>query len=146
MKPTILVSACLLGYRTKYSGEDNYTPDIEKLKEKFNLVAFCPEVDGGLDVPRPPSEIQGEKVTMLNGVDVTHQYNLGAKIAVRLAQKYDAQSAIMKERSPACGSELVYDGTFSKKLIAGMGIAAKALKQIGVKVYNEKNFMRLLDE
>jgi len=146
MKPIILVSACLLGYRTKYSGEDNYTPDMEKLKDRYTLLPFCPEVDGGLSVPRPPSEIQGNRVMMVNGIDVTKEYHLGARIAVALVQKHAVKIAIMKERSPACGHRYVYDGTFSKKLVPGMGIAAQALNKIGVTIYNETNFLRLLDE
>lgn len=146
MKPVILVSACLLGYQTKYNGGNNFKRALLALKEKYTLLPFCPEVDGGLATPRPASEIKGEQVFNINGDDVTAPYQLGANIALELAKKYQVKYAIMKEKSPACGVNFIYDGTFTKTLIPGKGITARALEDYGVKIYHEDNFWPLLTE
>ena len=85
----LLISSCLAGNNTKYNGKNNYLPLIEKLKDKYNLIVICPEVMGGLSIPRDPSEIKGDKVISNKGNDVTKEYNLGAKIALELAKKYN---------------------------------------------------------
>ncbi|MGI6714282.1 MAG: DUF523 domain-containing protein [Bacilli bacterium] len=146
MKPVILVSACLLGYATKYSGGDNLTSTLKKLEKKYTLLPFCPEVDGGLSTPRPASEIKENRVFNRQGEDLTKAYELGATLALELARKYQVKIAIMKEKSPACGVTLVYDGTFTNRLIPGRGIATKKLQEAGITVYHETNFHQLLEK
>lgn len=142
----ILVSACLLGVNCKYNGLNNLNHSICKLSEKFDLIPICPEVDGGLDVPRCPSEIKDGKVFMNNGNDVTSFFQKGAKTALDKAKGNNIKYAIMKEKSPSCGLRLIYDGSFSNKLINGNGICTKMLLENNIKVYSENEVNLFLDE
>lgn len=140
----ILVSSCIYGNNTKYNGLNNYNPLIEKIKKKYNVILICPEVMGGLSTPRNPSEIKENKVYSNTGVDVTKEYNKGAQIALELVKKYNITKAILKESSPSCGSNLIYDGSFSGKKINGMGITARLLVENGIEIYNENQIEELL--
>lgn len=140
----LLISSCLAGNNTKYNGKNNYLPLIEKLKDKYNLIVICPEVMGGLSIPRDPSEIKGDKVISNKGNDVTKEYNLGAKIALELAKKYNCKKALLMEKSPSCGVKKIYDGTFSKNLIDGMGITTKLLYESKIEVYSKDEIDLLL--
>ena len=136
----ILVSACLLGLNTKYSGESNLDDSLIKtLKEKnITFYPLCIEQLGGLTTPREPAEIEkghssadvleGQaKVLTKSGKDVTEQYVKGAKSVISFCKRFEITHAILQERSPACGYTKVYDGTFSGKLIAGVGILTQLL-------------------
>ena len=140
----ILISACLIGDNCKYNGGNNLFPKIESLLEKYELIPFCPEVEGGLPIPRNPSEIKGDKVFMNNGDDVTDFYLKGAKKALMLCLYLKIRIVILKENSPSCGTHQIYDGSFSKTLINGMGITAKLLKENGIRVYSENEIDSLL--
>ena len=136
MSEKLLVSACLLGENCKYSGGNNYTPAVEALKEKFDVIPICPEQMGGLPTPRIPAERVGEKVLTREGADVTAEYRKGAEDALAIAKANGVKFAVLQERSPSCGSECVYDGTFSGKLIPGQGVTAQLLEENGIKVYS----------
>lgn len=140
----LLVSSCFAGYKTKYNGKDNYLEIINELSKKYKLIFVCPEVVGGLSIPRNPSEIIGDKVHSNKGVDVTLEYNKGADVALYLTKKYNITKALLKESSPSCGSNMIYDGTFTGKKITGMGITTRLLVSNGVKVYSENNVLELL--
>lgn len=140
----ILVSSCLLGYNTKYNGKSNYNEKIEELKSKYNLILVCPEVVGGLSIPRLPSEIKDNRVININNEDVTINYNKGANIALLLVKKYNIKKAVLKEKSPSCGSNTIYDGSFSGTKINGMGVTARLLKEYGVEIFSENNFDKLI--
>ena len=140
----LLISACLCGKNTKYNGGNNLIANLEELEKHFELFMVCPEVDGGLTTPRNPSEQKGDKVISNQGVDVTYEFNLGAKIALDVAKKNNIKYALLKESSPSCGSNLIYDGTFSGKKINGMGVAAKLLKENGIQVFSENEIEKLL--
>ena len=133
----ILISACLLGCRCRYDGGSKPHPAAQKLAERHELVPVCPEQLGGLPTPRPSAERRGERVVTAAGGDVTEQYRRGAEEAVRLCRLTGCQAAVLKERSPSCGSGAVYDGTFSGTLTAGDGVTAAALKVAGIPVYGE---------
>lgn len=137
MKENILVSCCLAGFNTKYSGGNNYKKEIENLKEKYNFIYICPESDGGLKTPRNPSEITPSGVFSNKGVDVTINFNKGAQIALDIAKRYNVKKALLKEASPSCGKNVVYDGTFTGNKIKGQGITAKLLLEHGIEVYTE---------
>ena len=144
----ILVSACLLGINCKYNGKNNLNSNILKLDG--NLVPVCPEQLGGLSTPRPPCEIiegdghdvlQGNaKVVTENGVDVSSYFIAGAKMTAKIAEITKAETAILKANSPSCGSNSIYDGTFSCKQCPGDGVTAALLKQMGIKVFTEIDF------
>ena len=140
----ILISACLIGDNCKYNGGNNLNPNIEALLEKYELIPFCPEVEGGLPIPRNPSEIKGDRVVMDNGKDVTRNYELGARKALMLCLYLKINIAVLKERSPSCGTHQIHDGSFSNTLIDGMGVTAKLLKENGIKVYSEDEIDQLL--
>ena len=141
----LLISACLLGVECKYSGGSNALPEetIEKLRTRYRLIPVCPETAGGLPTPRDPSERLGERVVSCRGADVTAQFKKGAEAALTLARRYGCTTALMKEHSPSCGSGLIYDGSFSGKLVKGDGCAAEFLKAAGVSVVGE-NMTELL--
>ncbi len=136
----ILVSACFLGENCKYSGGNNLSVEIRSLAKEHILLPVCPEVLGGLSVPRPPAEISGGSVITSSGTDVTEQFRLGAQKTLALALEHQVTVAILKERSPSCGSSLIYDGSFSGRVIDGAGITAALLKAHGILVLNENNF------
>lgn len=140
----ILVSACLLGLDCRYDGENNYNENIEKLKNKYNLIPVCPEIFGGLSTPRPPSERLKEKIINKTGNDVTIQYKKGAEETLKLAKLYNVKLAVLKERSPSCGKGKIYDGTFSHNIIDGNGVTAELLLKNGIKIYGESEIEILL--
>lgn len=140
----LLISACILGKNTKYNGGNNYHPLVEKLKEKYELICCCPEVDGGLSIPRDPSEVVLDKVISINGIDVTKEYTKGALVALDLVKKYKIKKALLKDGSPSCGKNYIYDGTFSHTKVNNMGITAKLLSSNGVTIYTENDIEKLL--
>lgn len=145
-KPTLLVSACLLGVCCRYDGECKPCDQVIKLRERFTLLPVCPEVDGGLPTPRTPSERVGDKVLMRDGKDVTHNYRLGAEMALDRAESFGVSAAVLKARSPSCGKDKIYDGSFSGSLTDGHGVAAELLINHGIKVYSEEEIEDLLKE
>lgn len=146
MKERLLISACLLGVRCRYDGESKPLPAeiLAPLMEKYELIPVCPEVFGGLSTPRNPSERRGSRVVMNSGEDVTAQYARGAEETLRLARLFSCKTAVLKERSPSCGSGEIYDGTFSGKLTAGSGVTAEMLKSQDIAVLGESEIGKLL--
>lgn len=136
----IAVSSCLLGINCKYNGDSNYNEKIINLKKDHTLIPICPEVLGGLDTPRVPAEIVGDKVINQQGVDVTSNYQLGAMKALAILKENNIDVVILKAKSPSCGMGKVYDGTFNHILIDGDGITTQLFKKNGIKIYNENNF------
>ena len=145
-KERILVSACLLGVPCRYDGKSVPCEGVICLKERAQLVPVCPEQLGGLPTPRAPSERQGERVVSSLGADVTAQYRRGAEEALRLAELYGCTTAVLKERSPSCGSGAIYDGTFTGTVTEGWGTAAALLRRHGVRVLGESQLASLLEE
>ena len=137
----VLISACLLGFECKYCGGSNKLTEqqLAALGERFRLIPVCPETAGGLPTPRDPSERLGDKVVSNQGRDVTAQYREGAETALWLARRYDCTAALLKEKSPSCGSGQIYDGSFTGKLIPGDGVAAEELKKEGLIVFGESD-------
>ena len=134
---TILVSACLLGCPCRYDGKSKPNDAVLALMEHHTLIPICPEQMGGLATPRVPAERKDGGVFTERGGDVTEQYRRGAEEALRLAQLYGCKYAILKERSPSCGSGQIYDGSFSRRLIEGDGVTAQLLKSHGITVLGE---------
>ena len=138
MEP-ILISACLLGAACRYDGGSKPVLSVEALMGRYQLVPVCPEQLGGLPTPREPSERQGDLVVMKSGADVTAQYQRGAEQALHLARVFGCKKAVLKERSPSCGSGEIYDGTFSGKLTPGDGVTAALFKKNGIEVFGESH-------
>ena len=135
----ILVSACLLGCACRYDGAGKPCEQVRALGKKHVLIPVCPEQAGGLPTPRLPAEIRGNSVVRRDGQDVTAQYRRGAEEAVRLYDLEQCDLAVLKARSPSCGSGAVYDGTFSGRLTPGDGVTARLLKAHGVRVLSEED-------
>ena len=152
MRP-LVVSACLLGMPTAYDGEGHPCPSLIRLAARGLAVPVCPEVAGGLTIPRPPAEIRGgdggdvldgrATVCTADGRDVSRAYVVGAHCALQLARQLGAWCAVLKSRSPSCGSGSIYDGTFSKHLLCGDGVTTALLRRNGVVVYDEVEWERL---
>lgn len=136
-KDFIIVSACLLGSKVRYDGKEKKNSKVIELVDYFNIIPICPEVDGGLKIPRDPCEIVSDKVLTKEGKDCTKEYHLGSEKALHLAKYKNIRFAILKEGSPSCGVKKIYDGSFSNRLISGSGITAKAFIDAGIKVYSE---------
>lgn len=139
----ILVSKCLLGENCKYSGGNNYNKSVVEFCENHNIIPICPECMGGLPTPREPSEIRFvngvEKVFTQSGCDVSASFQKGAEASLKAANENETELCILKESSPSCGVNNIYDGTFSHVKISGMGLTAKILKQNGFKILSEKD-------
>ena len=144
MKKKLLVSACLLGECCRYDGKSKEYDRVLRLKDKYELVPVCPEVMGGLPVPRPGSEICFGRVVNTKGEDVTENFLKGANEALRIARENRITLALLKERSPSCGKGKIYDGSFSGKLIDGNGVTAGLLSDFGIKIFGESEIDLLL--
>ena len=150
----ILVSACLAGILCKYNGTYNDVPEIMELVRKGLAIPVCPEIMGGGRVPREPNEIVGgqgqdvlngnARVMTASGVDCTEMFVWGAEKVLEVAKGNRIQVAILKERSPSCGSQVIYDGTFCGRKIDGSGVTAAILQKYGIQVFSEENFREIL--
>lgn len=148
-KPKILISACLLGENCKYNGDNNANvicaDELAKLKRFYELIAVCPESMGGLTTPREPAEIcaNGRVLTKFSGRDATREFLSGAQICADIARENGCKIAVLKERSPSCGSGEIYDGSFTGRLVSGDGLTAAALKKLGVRIVGESALTEL---
>jgi len=144
----IIVSACLLGLNAKYDGTSNAHALIQKYSSSGKYIPVCPEQLGGLPTPRVPVEIidgmgqdvlegqcavQGEQ-----GDVVTPQFIQGAKEIVKIVEMFGVSAAILKERSPSCGVNYIYDGSFSHRMMPGQGVTAAILKEHNIPIYSEE--------
>ncbi len=136
----IVVSACLAGVPCRYDGKASLIETVAKLVREGAAMAVCPEMLGGLACPRSPCEIVNGRVVDASGEDVTGAFEQGAREALRQAVAAGCVTAILKSRSPSCGSGMVYDGTFSGILVPGDGVFAALLKNNGMNVLSEEDF------
>ncbi|MDE7282469.1 MAG: DUF523 domain-containing protein [Lachnospiraceae bacterium] len=135
----VLVSACLLGENCKYNGMNNYNNKVIEFIRGHEVIAVCPEVLGGLNVPRKPAEIVDGMIMTEEGISVNKEFREGAYLALKQALNEKIDMAILQSRSPSCGVNQIYDGTFSGKLIEGQGVFAEMLKRAGVKVIDAED-------
>ena len=142
-KRKILVSSCLYGNAVRYNGCSKALRNeiFLKWKEEGRLIPVCPELDGGLDIPRMPSERTGRKVIRFDGEDMSSEYAKGSIHALQAARENHVAFAVMKEKSPACGSSLIYDGEITGKTIHGEGTAVELLRNAGITVFSEHEIM-----
>ncbi len=140
----ILISACLVGDKVNYEGKANACPQLDVLKEKYELLVFCPEVEGGLKIPRLPNEIRDDRVIRKDGKDVTREFNEGAHKALQLCKYLGITKAVLKENSPSCGTHKIHNGYFTGVKKNGMGVTAKLLKENGIEVYSENEIEKLI--
>ncbi len=145
----LLVSACLLGNPVRYDGQAKTVghAGLDALLAAGRVIAFCPEVSGGLPVPRPAAEISGgdgvavlagnASVRTADGADVSRQFITGAERALALCREQDIRVAILTDKSPSCGSSLIYDGSHSRRTLAGSGVTTALLRSNGIEVFGQ---------
>lgn len=146
----ILVSSCLAGKACRYDATACFHSKITHLTKESEAVLVCPEVMGGLSTPRDPAEIVGgtgadvltgrAKVITVNGEDVTEQFLKGAYQTLKIAKQHNAETVILKQNSPSCGSKAIYDGSFTGAKKAGEGVTAALLRKNGFTVIGEDDF------
>lgn len=148
-RPRLLVSACLLGEPVRYDGKSKALrhPDLDTLVAQGIAIGFCPEVSGGLPVPRAAAEIRaGDGLTVLAGrarvttqdeADVTAFFVSGAQQALALCREHDIVVAVLTESSPSCGSSQIYDGSFTRSAVSGYGVTSALLLQHGIRIFNQ---------
>ncbi|WP_458407798.1 DUF523 domain-containing protein, partial [Anaerotignum sp.] len=127
----IAVSACLLGHDCKYNGGNNRSQKVLDYIEGHKVIPVCPEVAGGLPIPRVPVELKDSKAINKDGEDVTESFRLGVEKTMEKLAGQDIDLAILQPRSPSCGCKQIYDGSFTKTLIEGKGMFAQALTEAG---------------
>lgn len=135
----ILVSACLLGENCKYNGGNNFCQKVADFVKDHEVAAVCPEVMGGLPVPRVPAEIVKGKVMTRDGRSVDAEFRKGADLALKQALMFQPDLVILKSGSPSCSIRERYDGTFSGKKIPGMGVFGTLAAEYGFHVTDEEN-------
>ncbi|QLK63278.1 DUF523 domain-containing protein [Enterobacteriaceae bacterium Kacie_13] len=152
----ILVSACLVGFKVRYDGSEKaqMLDQLRRWQKEQRLVIHCPELAAGLPTPRPPAEIvsaagkdgmpEQVRIFEITGQDVTGQYQLAAWLALRAAQESGCTAALLTDGSPTCGSQFIYDGSFSGKRKAGMGVAASLLTEHGIAVFSQNRLADLI--
>jgi uncharacterized protein YbbK (DUF523 family) len=141
----ILVSACLLGVSCRYDGKSKPHPAVLALQGQHQLIPVCGEIFGGLPTPRTPAERVGDRVLTEDGRDVTQEYHRGAEEVLALARRLDCKVALLKERSPSCGTGEIYDGSFTRTLTAGDGVTAELLRASGIAVFGESRLADLAE-
>ncbi len=140
----LLVSACLLGTPCRYDGKSKADARVQALVGKYEIVPVCPEQLGGLPTPRVPSERRGERVVTAGGRDVTEAYRRGAEAALALCQQNGCEAAVLKEKEPELRLRAdLRRNFFSRRLIAGDGVTAEALKAHGITIYGESDVEKL---
>ncbi len=132
-----IVSACLAGVKCRWNGEARPCQKVIELVEQNEAVPVCPELLGGLTIPRIPAEQRNGRVFTKDGKDVTQQFERWAEEALKIAKLINCNEAIVKSKSPSCGCGKIYDGTFSGKLVYGDGVFTKLLKKNNIKVFTE---------
>lgn len=142
----ILISACLVGDKTRYDGKSCYNPLVKQLLEKYELVPFCPEVEGGLKIPRKKNERSRDEVYNEDHISVSKEFNLGATKALSICQYLNIKVAILKEDSPSCGTHTIYNGLFQDRKVRGMGVTAELLKKNHIRTISENEITDFLNE
>ena len=142
----ILVSSCLLGKPIRYDGTGQTLshPQITTWQLQGRIIPLCPEVAGGLPTPRAAAEIIEHRVMTIEGEDVTVAFKLGAQTALQLCVHHRIRFALLKESSPSCGRNTIYDGTHKGNKIAGMGLTTEALVSNGIQVFSESQMPALI--
>ena len=130
----IAVSACLLGENCKYSGGNNRNEIVLEFIKDKEVIPVCPEVAGGLPIPRVPVELVKGTAINRDGVDVDKEFRLGVERMLDKLANEEIELVILQPRSPSCGTKQIYDGTFTGTLISGQGMFAKALIEKGYHV------------
>lgn len=140
----VLVSACLVGRNCKYNGGNNNSSDVASFLAGKEVIEICPEVLAGLGAPRAAAEISGGRIIDSAGRDISAEFRRGVTAAMEAIAGEQIDLVILQSRSPTCGVNKIYDGSFSGRLIPGRGIFAKALIDAGYRVVDAEDILRLI--
>ena len=135
----VVVSACLLGENCKYNGGNNYNGAVAEFVRDKEVLPICPEMMAGMGCPRTPIEIVDGVLMDRDGKNVDAAMREAVATALKQISSEEIQCAIMQSRSPSCGVNQVYDGSFTGMLIPGGGIFAQALKDAGYRVIDAED-------
>ena len=141
----ILVSACLLGENCKYNGGNNYREAVAEFVKDKEVIVMCPEMMAGMGCPRTPIEIVDGVLMDRNGNNVDQKMREAVELAMEQLRTEQIACAILQSRSPTCGVNQIYDGSFSGKLISGSGIFARALMDAGYRVIDGEDVSMEMD-
>ena len=146
MANRIVLSACLAGLRTRYDGSSRPHPLLEALRAKGVLVPVCPEILGGLGIPRLPCRFSGgdgaavlrgeASIIDTNGTDRTISILRGAEETARVVELISPDLIIFKEGSPSCGIRRV-DIEGNKQ--QGCGVATALVARSGIPMISEED-------
>lgn len=136
----ILVSSCVMGKNCKYNGGNNYNSRVMEFLKDKEVIEICPELLAGLPIPRPSAELVDGVVMSIDGENVDKEYRHAVELAMREIGNVDIDLVILQSRSPTCGVNQVYDGSFTGRLIKGQGLFAQALIKAGYKVVDAEDF------
>ena len=139
MGKKLLVSACLLGRNCKYNGGNNYCAAVAEFVKDKEIIEVCPEVQSGMSIPRTPIELVNGVLMDRDGNDVDARLRAAVAQAMESIKNQEIDCAVLQSRSPTCGVNQIYDGSFSGKLISGSGVFAKALKDAGYRVIDAED-------
>lgn len=152
----ILISACLIGEAVRYDGGHKLDQRLKDLVDKGEAITACPELLGGLSVPREPSEIVGgngidvwngvAKVMTVTGRDVTEAFKTGAKQTLEIIQSFECDTVVLKANSPSCGTRTIYNGQFNGGKTEGPGVLSALLSEYNIRIYDEEEFLAMLEE
>ena len=136
----VLVSSCVMGKNCKYNGGNNYNSRVMEFLKDKEVIEICPELLGDLPNPRPSAELVDGVVMSIDGENVDKAYRHAVELAMREIENVDIDLVILQSRSPTCGVNQVYDGSFTGRLIKGQGLFAQALIMAGYKVVDAEDF------
>ena len=139
MGKKLLVSACLLGRNCKYNGGNNYCAAVAEFVMGREIIEVCPEVQSGMSIPRTPIELVNGVLMDRDGNDVDARLRAAVAQTMESIKDQEIDCAVLQSRSPTCGVNRIYDGSFSGKLISGSGVFAKALKDAGYRVIDAED-------
>ncbi len=136
----VLVSACLLGVNCKYNGKNNLNQSLIKYLKDKEVIQICPELMAGLPIPRSCAELVDGIIMDDKGNNVDAEYRYGISLALEKIKGESIDLVVLQSRSPTCGVNQIYDGTFTSKLVRGNGLFAKALLDLGYNVKDSEEF------
>lgn len=140
-----MVSACLAGFPCRYDGKSQLLPEIVELVRRGEALPLCPEQLAGLPVPRKPVEKVGDKSLAADGEDFTDIFDKAAQETLNLCQAFGCGKEILKSKSPSCGFGIIYDGSFSGRLVSGNGVTADLLQKNGIEIMTDEEFVESIN-
>lgn len=135
----VLVSSCILGKNCKYNGKNNFNSKVVEFLNGKEVIDICPELLAEMSIPRPSAEMVNGTIMDIDGNNVDTAYRTAAQLALKEIADMKIDLVILQSRSPTCGVNQIYDGSFTGKLIKGQGVFAEALIKAGYTVIDAED-------